>query len=297
MGDKDLTLFHTMVAGSVAGMSEHIVMYPMDTIKTKLMSRNVGWKYSGATHCAKKIIKNEGFRGMYRGLGPAFASAVPAHAALFSSYEFVKKGSEPYVSEDISLLLGAGAATCLHDTVSVPFDVVKQRLQEQHTQHGSAIRCFKYILKTEGPSAFTRSLPATYLLNFPAQAVHWLTYETAKKYTGKEIEERVAMDYFICGAFAGICTAVVTNPLDLVRTRIQLGESSYKNTIKDVYTTHGITGFWRGCIPRMAFQAPSAALTMTSYEVTKVFLLGRDIATITTDTSHPPTLTTANPAI
>eukprot|EP01059_Diplonema_ambulator_P015315 TRINITY_DN26424_c0_g1_i1.p1 TRINITY_DN26424_c0_g1~~TRINITY_DN26424_c0_g1_i1.p1 ORF type:complete len:294 (+),score=45.29 TRINITY_DN26424_c0_g1_i1:47-928(+) len=287
--DADLTLFHTCVAGSVAGMSEHVVMFPFDTIKTRMMSRNVGWRYTGMVSCYKDIVKEHGFRGFYKGLAPAFTSAVPAHAALFTSYEFIKRGTAPYVHEDIALLLGAAAATCLHDTVSVPFDVVKQRLQEQHQAHPSAFRCFRHILASEGPFAFTRSLPATYLLNFPSQAVHWLTYETAKAYTGNEIEERVAFDYFLCGALAGICTAVATNPLDLLRTRIQLGCQSYSQISRDIFATQGVAGFWRGCVPRMAFQAPSAALTMTSYEVTKAFLLGRSISSITED--QPATLT------
>ena len=198
--DSDLSLWQTMIAGSAAGMSEHLVMFPFDTMKTKIMSERVGWRYHHLVSTTRLIMAEEGAAGFYRGFAPAFLSAIPSHAALFTAYELAKSTAlDLGASQEVAYLVGAGAATCVHDTVSVPFDVVKQRLQENSSGTSSALRCFREVRAKEGISAFTRSLPATYLMNFPNQAVHWLTYETAKKLLGKEVEERVALDFFLCG--------------------------------------------------------------------------------------------------
>eukprot|EP01061_Rhynchopus_euleeides_P014096 TRINITY_DN24481_c0_g1_i1.p1 TRINITY_DN24481_c0_g1~~TRINITY_DN24481_c0_g1_i1.p1 ORF type:complete len:297 (+),score=92.82 TRINITY_DN24481_c0_g1_i1:266-1156(+) len=272
--DPELTMWQTMIAGSAAGMSEHLVMFPIDTIKTRTMSERVGWRYPHMLSAGKLIAQEEGLRGFYRGFAPAFLSAIPSHAAMFTAYEHTKSAASKFgCSQEVAYLAGAGAATCLHDTVSVPFDVVKQRLQENCTTASSAMRCFRHIYAQEGITAFTRSLPATYLMNFPNQAVHWLTYETAKVALGKEVEERVAVDFFACGAIAGMASAIISNPLDLLKTRIQLGCDSYSAVIHRIYMQEGIRGFWRGVVPRMTFHAPSAALTMTTYELTKSFVM------------------------
>eukprot|EP00662_Eupelagonemidae_sp_cell21_P049905 gene49905-35433_t len=69
-----------------------------------------------------------------------------------------------------------GAAACAaHDTCSVPFDVVKQRLQEGAVSRGSsgcrsggcrgASEVAAWMWRREGAAAFYRSLPTTIAMN------------------------------------------------------------------------------------------------------------------------------------
>jgi len=51
-------------SGSLAGFAVDIVLYPLDTIKTRLQS-SAGFRHSG------------GFRGIYRGLGSVAVGSVP----------------------------------------------------------------------------------------------------------------------------------------------------------------------------------------------------------------------------
>ena len=196
--DPDLSLWQTMAAGSVAGMSEHLVMFPVDTIKTRMMSENVGTRYRSMFRTGQAIMAAEGARGFYSGFLPAFLAAVPSHAAMFTAYEFTKTSLTPHTSNEVAVFLGAAAATCMHDTVSVPFDVVKQRMQEKYSS-ASTMQCIRAIYAREGLSAFFKSLPATYLMNLPNQAVHWLTYEAAKRAWHKDIDDFSPHDYFLCG--------------------------------------------------------------------------------------------------
>lgn len=36
--ESGLSLHHHMLAGSMAGLSEHVVMYPVDTVKVRLLT-------------------------------------------------------------------------------------------------------------------------------------------------------------------------------------------------------------------------------------------------------------------
>eukprot|EP00659_Diplonema_papillatum_P016059 gene16059-24590_t len=183
-----------MIAGSAAGISEHCAMFPLDTIKTRIMLDNQT-KYTRMIQTGSLILKEEGASAFYKGMAPALISAVPAHAVLFTTYEFVKKNARQYMNDHSAYLAGAVGATIMHDTVTVPFDVVKQRMQAR--MYASSSECVRQTFLKEGPYAFVRSLPATYMLNIPHQAAHWLTYETAKIMTGKAIEEHVALDFFM----------------------------------------------------------------------------------------------------
>lgn len=62
------------VLGSIAGAFGATIVYPIDLVKTRMQnqrSKVVGQlMYKNSLDCAKKVIRNEGFRGLYSGLGP-----------------------------------------------------------------------------------------------------------------------------------------------------------------------------------------------------------------------------------
>jgi solute carrier family 25 aspartate/glutamate transporter 12/13 len=60
--------------GAIAGAFGATVVYPIDLVKTRMQNQRtkvVGeMMYKNSLDCAKKVIRNEGFRGLYSGLGP-----------------------------------------------------------------------------------------------------------------------------------------------------------------------------------------------------------------------------------
>lgn len=85
-------------SGATAGLVSGIVTCPLDVIKTKLQAaggfRRPGIQGSvppsGFTGTAKTIWKEEGIRGMYRGLGPIIFGYLPTWAVYFTVYERCK---------------------------------------------------------------------------------------------------------------------------------------------------------------------------------------------------------------
>jgi hypothetical protein len=86
-----LSFVDHMIAGSFAGLAEHVVMFPLDTLKTNVQCEKCGSNSPLQTiNCAKKIIKQDGVFRLWRGVSAMFVGCVPAHAAYFSIYEQMK---------------------------------------------------------------------------------------------------------------------------------------------------------------------------------------------------------------
>ena len=64
---KPLPFIYQFLSGAIAGVSEILVMYPLDVVKTRqqLDSTNA---YNGTINCLKKIVREEGFSRLYKGI-------------------------------------------------------------------------------------------------------------------------------------------------------------------------------------------------------------------------------------
>ncbi|TNM90143.1 hypothetical protein fugu_004377, partial [Takifugu bimaculatus] len=78
-----------MTAGAVAGVLEHTVMYPVDSVKTRMQSfqPDPNAQYRGVYEALKRIVQTEGIFRPLRGLNVTMLGAGPAHALYFACYE------------------------------------------------------------------------------------------------------------------------------------------------------------------------------------------------------------------
>ena len=159
-----------MFAGAFAGTMEHTVMFPVDTVKTRMQlvaaassssssaslsssltssssstSSSINMIKSTIPNAIRSILKTDGVKGLYRGVVAGGLGAGPAHAVYFATYEYGKKmfRLNPIGSSSSSSLsssaygefvadASAGAlATIVGDAVQTPLDTVKQRMQMQ----------------------------------------------------------------------------------------------------------------------------------------------------------------------
>ncbi|KAK1857696.1 hypothetical protein I4F81_000311 [Pyropia yezoensis] len=204
-----------MVAGALAGMTEHLAMFPMDTVKTRMQSyAHAG---DGRVSLWRTTTDLARARLLYRGVGAVALSAGPAHALYFGVLEAVKSGLSPledalYASSSSSAAVigsvggvvaggGAGAdagtggdwdvsyhplssamagavATVASDAIMTPLDVVKQRMQLSVTD-GSVAACVARVHAEHGVGAFFAGFRTTLLMNVPLLAVHNTVYDAA----------------------------------------------------------------------------------------------------------------------
>jgi solute carrier family 25 iron transporter 28/37 len=273
-----------MLAGSAAGVAEHVAMFPVDTIKTRMQaSPQPGKRLStNVTRVMSSIIRKEGLRGLYSGVGAVAVGAGPSHGVYFVVYEYMKNflgASNDDQHRPLETGFAASLATIVADGFMTPLDVVKQRLQLANHPYNGAIDCAQSMLKNEGIRPFFRSYNTTVIMNVPFVAIHFAAYESCKKLLRESAEDEGFWTQLGAGGIAGGFAAAATNPLDVVKTRLQtdgvLGashnSSSTFQVLRDIVKTEGYGALMHGIKPRVLFHAPAAAISWVTYESCKNF--------------------------
>lgn len=250
-----------LVAGAGAGFSEHFFMFPFDTIKTRLQSGEMA--HRGKTICG--IFHRERFRNFYRGCVPVLTSAVPAHAAYFSVYEASKRATGESL---VGIAFAAACATLAHDTISTPFDVVKQRMQMDSKQmYSSSLHCAKEVLTKEGSTVFFRSIPTTLAMNIPHFTTYWIAYEKSLSLLEHINQQLGSREYLLAGSFAGAFASIISFPFDTVKTHQQLSLSkSARLAVSNIVAQRGIRALYSGVTARVIHASTSSAIMMVTYE-------------------------------
>ncbi|KAM1653410.1 hypothetical protein ACFX15_005623 [Malus domestica] len=284
-----LHFWQFMIAGSIAGMVEHMAMFPVDTVKTHMQALgSCPIKTVGLRQALRSILKSEGPAGLYRGIGAMGLGAGPAHAVYFSVYEMSKKffsGGKP--NNPAAHAISGVFATVASDAVFTPMDMVKQRLQlgtNLHSPYTGVWDCVRKVFKEDGFRAFYASYRTTVVMNAPYTAVHFATYEATKRALNEISPEHADDERLIvhatAGAAAGGLAAVVTTPLDVVKTQLQcqgicgcdrFKSGSITDVIQTIVRKDGYKGLLRGWAPRTLFHAPAAAICWSTYEASKTF--------------------------
>jgi len=276
-----------MSAGAVAGVMEHVVMYPVDSVKTRMQAVDPSPRaaVNSVSEGFSKIISTEGYCRLLRGVSPVIVGAAPAHALYFSAYECLKNrqtSSHPFLNHATNASAGC-VATMLHDGIMVPADVIKQRMQMFGSPYKSTFNCIQSLYKGEGIRAFFRSYPTQMTMNLPNHGILIVTYEKMQKALNPSGQYNPLV-HCTAGAVAGAIGAAVTNPLDVCKTLLNTQESSVitklntpqvrgmRAAAKTIYDLQGLKGFLRGLNARMLYQMPSTAIAWSIYEMFKHLL-------------------------
>lgn len=85
--DEHTPFWVHMVAGSLAGLSEHLSMLPLDNIKTHCQAGS----HLSLFQIMRNIYRTGGLTNFYSGSSVLAMGCIPAHAIYFSIYETAKK--------------------------------------------------------------------------------------------------------------------------------------------------------------------------------------------------------------
>ncbi|KAM9963928.1 hypothetical protein ACTFIW_005569 [Dictyostelium discoideum] len=92
---KKLSSVNNLISGSLAGLIGTTLTIPIDVIKTNLQTQDLLPKdkrvFNGVISAFKYIIKNEGFKGLTKGLSTRLIHIVPSAGLSFCAYEYIKK--------------------------------------------------------------------------------------------------------------------------------------------------------------------------------------------------------------
>ncbi|KAI9484085.1 MAG: mitochondrial carrier domain-containing protein [Benjaminiella poitrasii] len=289
------TMAQNALAGAMAGIGEHCIMYPVDSIRTRMQVLTAPDINKVRNHASK--IHKHGPRNLWRGVYSVIVGAGPAHAVHFATYEYCKEWLNNRLASNTKLrahnssfeisnqLIASGSAgaiaTFAHDALMTPFDVIKQRMQLRDSAYRSVRECARKVYSTEGLKAFYISFPTTVSMSIPFQSVQFATYEFFRSRLDPEGSYNPKA-HMIAGAIAGAVASSVTTPLDVIKTLLQTKGSSTDVQIKNanglkeaasiIYNRYGLKGFFRGFKPRVLTNMPSTAISWSVYEYFKWFL-------------------------
>lgn len=267
-----------MTAGAIAGVMEHCVMYPLDSVKTRMQSLTHMHAHETIVSTMRDMVRDGGLMRPFRGVMAVVAGAGPAHALYFGAYEYSKEAIGRISDRNqINYMLSAALATLVHDAISNPADVVKQRLQMYNSPYRSIMHCAQVVYRTEGLRAFYRSYSTQLVMNIPYSAIQFPTYEFFQKLLNKDNNYNPPV-HMVAGGAAGAAASALTTPLDVCKTLLNTQEDGAGKTrglieaAKKIYRTAGPMGFFKGLQARVLYQMPATAICWSTYEFFKYIL-------------------------
>ncbi|KAL2613289.1 hypothetical protein R1flu_024981 [Riccia fluitans] len=268
-------------------------MYPMMTVKSRLQVQGGAaggggtasmYMYRGPIHAIYSISAQEGWRTLYKGYATV-GQIGPATALYMATYQTAKKVLPGGEENPLVHFCGGVLATLVQSSVTVPTEIVRQRQMVQTSggegAYKGSLHALKTIVRMEGFSALYRGFFLAQMVWGPYNAVYLPLWEASKrvavKFSGAESKEKLAVQYELGSAFfSSSIASALTNPADIVKTRIQIQGKSNVNSstqyngaldaARSIYRKEGVRGFTKGMSSRVLWVAPSATITFTTFD-------------------------------
>ena len=312
------------VAGGIGGMAGAIVTCPFDLVKTRLQSdvyKDV-YKFKTPTHISTSnfkivqvasqaslhfketcgilgnVYRQEGFRSLFKGLGPNLVGVIPARSINFFTYgttkELYSKAFNNGQESPLIHLMSAASAGWATSIATNPIWMIKTRVQLDKAgktrQYVNSWDCLKSIVKNEGVRGLYKGLSASYLGSVEG-ILQWLLYEQMKlmiktrsiekfghdgdkhKTTGERVKEWCQRSG---GAgLAKFIASIVTYPHEVVRTRlrqspVENGKVKYTGLLqsfKVIIKEEGFISMYSGLTPHLMRTVPNSIIMFGTWEV------------------------------
>jgi solute carrier family 25, member 33/36 len=139
------------------------------------------------------------------------------------------------------------------------------------------------IYRYESPAALFKGLVPTLVGVIPARSINFFTYGNGKQIISQQFNggrESSAVHLF-AAAWAGIVTGTATNPIWMVKTRMQLSASEARpfanswDCIKDIARKEGVRGFYKG-LTASYLGVTEGTIQWVLYEKGKQLTMGED---------------------
>ncbi|XP_066980720.1 mitochondrial glycine transporter B-like [Macrobrachium rosenbergii] len=272
-------LLKSFVAGSFSGTCSTILFQPLDLVKTRLQTTITipSGGSVGMLATVGKVIQNERIFGLWKGVTPSIFRCVPGVGLYFSSLHWLKTNfceGQPGALQAIALGVVARTIT---GVAMIPITVVKTRYESGVYSYTSVREAVSSIYLKEGARGLTCGLLPTLLRDAPFSGLYLMFYtQTKKRVPQRYLEDNLAPAiHFTIGVFAGLMASTVTQPFDVVKTKMQLYPHKFTSLYQAcvyVQKKYGPQGYFKGLVPRMLRRTLMAAMAWTVYEqVTKRF--------------------------
>lgn len=301
------------VAGGIGGMAGSVLTCPLDVVKTRLQSDTYHKLYNkmpksgnplilSVQHLAetfltlKQLLVVEGWRSLFKGLGPNLVGVIPARSINFFTYgaskEFILthfyNGQSDATPVHLLLGMAAGFVTL---TATNPIWLVKTRLQLDKSKgmvYRNSFDCLRHVIKTEGFLSLYRGLSALYLGGVES-TLQWVLYEQMKIFISRRSRDADSENGL--GAWAArlgaagaakFIASLITYPHEVIRTRLrqapchETGKPKYTGLLQCfrlVVKEEGLASMYGGLTPHLLRTVPNSIIMFGTWELVVKLLL------------------------
>ncbi|KAI8805596.1 mitochondrial carrier domain-containing protein [Cladochytrium replicatum] len=283
-----------LLGGAAGSLTSVLLVQPLDLLKTRVQqelihvdrANLIKLPASRAASAAldsvvllkvgRHVVRENGVMGLWRGTRATVFRNVPGSAGYFFILNELRtrmKGvqSQRLSNDTINLVAGASArgiaAFCLQ-----PMSVIKSRFESNHYSYTSIWGATKSIVKTEGIHGLFLGLTSTILRDCPAAGLFIVFFDRLKATFGQHSLPGSPYHASVTATSSATATIIVTfltNPFDVLRTRIQINPTQYPNIRTgsiEMFKQDGFRAFFSGILPRLLRKTISGAITWTVYE-------------------------------
>ena len=277
------------IYGGIGSLVAELGTFPIDTAKTRLQiqGQTVGKnlsekKYSGMVQVIYRISREEGALTLYNGIKPALLRQATYGTMTIGLYHGIKCRITPSDGETLTTNMVAGVvAGVISSGVANPTEVLKVRLQAQNVSSGTElglIHGLRGIYRLEGLKGLFRGIvPGAQRAGILA-GVHLPAYDFSKRCI---LESKIFPNgdcvwvHFIASFSTGLITCLVSNPIDVIKTRLMNQRNvpgcsqKYKSSLdclSSTYRTEGAQALFKGLVPGFFRYGPWSVIFFVTYE-------------------------------
>lgn len=228
------------ILGPAAFLGVRAAVYPSSLVKTRLQVQSRHRPvYRGTFDAFRQILRSEGPRGLYKGFGASTANVLTGNLYI-SVYEKSRKAFRDHtpMGEKLANFAGGAFASLVSQTVVVPLDIVSQRMmlnnqgvdvRKTRERAKGLMAVAKEVYLREGLRGFYRGYFPSIVTYAPSSAIWWgsygllvpVYYGAMSSWNADPFWKQV-LAQALSGGSAGIISGILTNPMDIVRTRTQV---------------------------------------------------------------------------
>lgn len=288
---------HHAIAGATAGAVVEALLFPIDTIKTRLQSGNFLPSVKSGRHDSSlkavmdsHLARQKLFHRPLAGVTPAVLGAMPSSALFVGSYEPTKSALLNLVQRtggDVdkwssACHLGAAAfASCVSAIVRTPTEVLKQQGQ-MAVQGTPTFELCRDLVRKSGLRGLYQGGWSMLMRDIPFNVIEFVTYEQLRrslknlKSRPSDQPELTSKESALIGCMAGALTGALTCPLDMLKTRMMLNEMAGKawwQAVREIVSKEGPAVFLSGIGPRVVWIGVGGSIFFATLDIMEKSLL------------------------
>lgn len=271
-----LEIWQTVVAGGCGGVASRTLTAPLE--KVKLAAQTGRTHAHGMFSELSYILRSQGFRGLFAGnlmnCARVFPTAGIACTCYLNFLSFTPADAEVDPMEPVYRLVCGGAAAFIANTITYPMDIIRVRMTVSEKKMKS-LSALQDIYSKGGVTNFYRGLKPTHFAVVPFIAFQNASIDFMRDYAiGKGIQVNSLLLAAVGGG-AGIVAQTFVYPLDVLRRRMQLTNSSSHQANKEVLSdqmwiaarqivrAEGFRSLFAGILPTYIKTVPAIAVVST----------------------------------